>query len=109
MSRRTARQPWLAARSPASCAYSAAETTGSGSPHRQNLQPQFADGAGIDRLEIGVADMSFRETREQPRDRNGDRRAAEDVSDAVMRPRAERQDPLWLAVNVEAERIGENI
>ena len=43
------------------------------------------------------------------RDRDGDRGAAQDVADAMMRAGAERKDALGLAVDVEAQRIGEHV
>src|SRR5882757_5012519 len=66
-------------------------------PHRQALQPQFADRAAIERREVRVDHMRLREARQQPLDRDGDGGAAEDVADAVMWAGAERQDALRLA------------
>ena len=62
------------------------------SPHR----------AAINRREIRIADVRLRKTRQQPRDRDGDRGAPQDVADAMMRTGAERKDALWLPVDVEA-------
>ncbi len=77
--------------------------------HRQILQPQLAHGAAVDRTEIRVADVRSRKARQQSRDRDGDGGASQDVADAMVRSGAERQDALGLAVDVEAQRIGENV
>src|SRR5215203_5453056 len=77
--------------------------------HRQALQTQLAHRAAINRGKIRVADVRFRKTRQQPGDRDGDRGAPQDVADAMMWPSAERKDSLWLAVDVEAQRIREGI
>src|SRR4051812_15140797 len=69
--------------------------------HRQALQTQLAHRAAIDRRKIRIADVRFRKARQQPRDRDGDRSAPQDVADAMVRPGAERKDALWLAVDVE--------
>ena len=52
---------------------------------------------------------AFGKRASKPRDRDGDRGAAEDVADAVMRAGAEREDALRLAMDVEAQRIGKHV
>ena len=78
-------------------------------PHRQALQAQLADRAAIDRREVRFRDVRLREPRQEQRDRDGDGRAAQNIADAVMRPGAELQNPLGLAMDVEAQRIGEHV
>src|SRR5688572_7943716 len=84
-------------------------TTKSVNPHRQALQAQLADGAAIDRREVRIGHVRLRKARQQAADRDGDGGAAEDVADAVMRAGAEGQNAFGLAMDVEAERIGELI
>jgi hypothetical protein len=62
----------------------------------------------IDRLEIWIAYVRFRKARQQPRDRDGDGGAPQDVADAMVRPGPERKDAPWLAVDIEAQRIGKS-
>jgi tripartite-type tricarboxylate transporter receptor subunit TctC len=76
--------------------------------HRQALQAQLADRAAVDRHEAGIGKAGVRKAREQPADRDRDGGAAEDVADAMMRADGEREYPLRLAMNVEAQRIGKH-
>ena len=57
--------------------------------HRKALQPQFADGANINRPEARIDEMRLGKPRQQAADRNGDGGATENVPNAVMRARTE--------------------
>src|SRR3954470_19397429 len=76
--------------------------------HWKTLQAELADGPAIDRHEIGIGQPGLGKARQQPADRDGDGRPAEDVADAMMRADGEAENALRLAMNVEAQRIGEN-
>jgi hypothetical protein len=73
--------------------------------HRQALQPQFADRTAVDGSEVRINKMRLGKARQQASDRDGDGSAAEDVAEAVMRARTERENPLRFAMNIEARRV----
>ena len=53
--------------------------------------------------------MGLRKARQQTTDFNRDGSAAEDVADAMMRARTEGQNPLRLAMNIEAGRVRKHV
>jgi hypothetical protein len=57
--------------------------------HRQTLKPQFPDSATIGGREIRIADARFGKARQQPRHRDADSGATQDVADAMVRAGAE--------------------
>src|ERR1700735_5620283 len=57
--------------------------------HWQALQPQLSDGSAVDRFEIGIAQARLRKPRQETCHCDRDRRAPEDIADAVMRSGAE--------------------
>jgi hypothetical protein len=57
--------------------------------HRHTLKPQFPDSATIGGREIRIADARLREARQQPRHRDADSGATQDVADAMVRAGAE--------------------
>src|SRR6266511_3815522 len=78
-------------------------------PQGKVFKAQFPDRAAIGRNEIRLRQLGAGKSRQQARDRNHDRRSAENIADAMVRPGAEGQDPLRVAVDVEAERIRKDI
>ena len=52
--------------------------------HWQALQPQLSDGSAVDRFEIGIAQARLRKPRQETCHCDRDRRAPEDIADAVL-------------------------